>query len=456
MNKETHTSITVMGAGESGTGAAILAKKQGYQVWVSDKHRIKPYYREILEAHQIPYEEGKHTTEQFFEANYIIKSPGIPGSVPLLQEAKSQGVPVISEIEFAARHTQANLIAITGSNGKTTTTSLIYHLLKGAGWDVGIGGNIGKSFAWQLVAHTHDWYVLEVSSFQLDDIISFHPSIALLLNITEDHLDRYNYDLDAYAQSKFNITANQNDTDTLIYFSEDPNIERHRISRTIAAQQIPYGQYDDGINKAWVDKHQLMFENGTAFTFDTMQLKGIHNQLNTIAALLAVDAAGVDIGSLQYALDTFEAVRHRLQYVGSYRDIAFINDSKATNVDATCYALESMDKPVIWIAGGIDKGNDYTAIETYVSEKVHAMIVLGEGMEKLDKAFPTLPKWQAWSMEEVITLSVDHGRPGDCVLLSPACASFDLFKNYEDRGDQFIDHVTTRIETDQHISKQNR
>jgi len=438
-NKDTHTKeMVIMGAGESGTGAAVLAKQLGHHVWVSDAQKIADNHLRTLESLGIPYEWGKHTEEKFLHAHTIVKSPGIPNTLPLLQRARQKRVNIISEIEYASAHTDAHIIAITGSNGKTTTTTLIYHLLSTQGIDVGIAGNIGNSFARAVAQKPHTWYVVEVSSFQLEDIASFKPKIAVLLNITADHLDRYNYDLNQYAAAKFNIQRNQTHTDSFIYYYDDPNILREVQTRDISATLYAYGTSYKPHLSAWIENQTLNLQSGLQFDFNTTHLLGKHNQLNTLAALLAVEATGKLSNSSQKGLNTFLPIKHRLQKLGSKRGITFINDSKATNVDAVYYALECMDTPVIWIVGGVDKGNDYQVLDKLVQASVKNIIVLGDGYEKIRQSFPYKNIEHAKSMQEAVALSVMKGKRGDTILLSPACASFDLFTNYEDRGEQFI------------------
>lgn len=453
MHNQTHISkITIMGAGESGTGAAVLGKLQGFEVWVSDLHDIAPQYGQILQEHHIPFETGRHSEEKFLHTDLIIKSPGIPGNVPLLQRARDAGIPIVSEIEFASWFTHSKIIAITGSNGKTTTTNLIYHLLIRTGYNAAIAGNVGKSFAWDVAHHQCAWYVLEVSSFQLEDIDTFQPHITVLLNITPDHLDRYDYDMDLYAGAKFNIISNQGPGDVFIYYADDSVIQRHMNFKPIRASRKGYSQTHHKDTQAWIDGSLLKLRTGYTYEFDSMQLAGKHNQLNALAALLTAEAAGIDMDSLQKHLDSFEPVRHRLQHIGMIRGVGFINDSKATNVDAAYYALDGLKGPLIWIAGGIDKGNHYQKLGELVKQKVKGIIVLGQGFERLSQAFPNISITQTHSMEEAIHASLIIAIRGDKVLLSPACASFDLFRNYEDRGNQFMQVVNKYIASDQEIN----
>ncbi|MEL6674905.1 MAG: UDP-N-acetylmuramoyl-L-alanine--D-glutamate ligase [Bacteroidota bacterium] len=430
--------LVVLGAGESGVGAAILGQKEGFEVWVSDKGKIQDRYKQVLEQHNITFEEGQHTKEKFFDAEVIVKSPGIPEKVPIIQTLRAHKIPIISEIEFAARYTDARIVAITGSNGKTTTTTLIYHLLAAAGLDVGLGGNIGKSFALQVAQDPRAAYVLEISSFQLDDIERFQPEVALLLNITPDHLDRYGYQLEAYGAAKMRITENQTPDQVFILNGEDAETQRQLGRHALSAQVRKFGlQAGKGID-AWIAGDALMLKGNHVGDFRHLRLLGRHNQLNVLAALLAVQAFGVDVleSAVQMALRQFSPIEHRLEEVAEVAGVQFINDSKATNVDAVFYALEAMNRPTIWMAGGVDKGNDYTTLQPWVREKVKAIVVLGEHDEKFHKDF-SVPVYQVASMQEGVSQAVRLADAGDAVLLSPACASFDLFQNYEDRGRQF-------------------
>ncbi|HHH50443.1 MAG TPA: UDP-N-acetylmuramoyl-L-alanine--D-glutamate ligase [Saprospiraceae bacterium] len=423
--------IGILGAGESGVGAALLAKKKGLEVFVSDRGKIKSEYKLELENNKIPYEELQHTESKIFEATMVVKSPGIPDQVILIKELKKQGIPVISEIEFAAKYTNATIIGITGSNGKTTTTKLIYHLLHTAGYDVAIGGNIGKSFARILAEKDHAYYVLELSSFQLDGIQDFRPDVSVLLNITPDHLDRYDYKMENYIHSKFQIIQNQKGKDLFIYNGFDKNIktylqDKQLITSTQAVEAIFY------------KKNKLTVGN-SAYDTKKCSLKGQHNMFNATCAIHAAKAVGVADEFIQQGLDTFINAPHRLEHVAEIDGIEYINDSKATNVDAVFYALSAMEKPVIWIVGGTDKGNDYNAIEDLVVEKVKAIVCLGVDNTPILEAF--LGKIEiieeTKSCKDAVAVSRQYAEGGDVVLLSPACASFDLFKNYEDRGEQF-------------------
>jgi UDP-N-acetylmuramoylalanine--D-glutamate ligase len=422
----------ILGAGESGVGAALLAKQEGYKVFVSDFGTIKENFKKELEENRIPFEENKHTYESIFDADYIIKSPGIPDTVPVIQESLKRNIPVISEIEFAAKYCKGKIIAITGSNGKTTTTNLTYHLLHSAGLSVGIGGNVGYSFA-RLLTHDQqkDCYVLELSSFQLDNCFDFRPQMALLLNITPDHLDRYGYELNNYIASKFRIMQNQQDDDIFIYNEMDENIRSFLDKQNLRMKTIPVSDKFFDKKTIRTKKHQYSLE-GTP-------LKGPHNAFNATCALLVGEEMGVAKELLQNALYTFVNAPHRLEFVAQINEVDYINDSKATNVDSVYYALLAMEKPLVWIVGGVDKGNDYGVLLPLVKEKVKAMVCLGVKNEKLLQTFSPVVSIikETQSVREAIELSMAFAQPGMAVLLSPACASFDLFKNYEDRGAQF-------------------
>lgn len=423
--------ISILGAGESGVGAALLARHLGFEVFVSDAGNIAEHYILELRDKGIPYEESKHTWTSIFDADEVVKSPGIPDHTPLLQELRRLGKTVISEIEFASRYTTAVLIGITGSNGKTTTTLLTHHLLKTAGFPVALGGNVGFSFARSIIENKSDYHVLELSSFQLDGIASFRPNVAILLNITPDHLDRYEHKMENYVRSKFRIAMNQRQEDVLILNGDDPEIQNYLQKHSLAAQLI---------------KVPAHFENTPSLTagdavFDMRKcgLKGAHNLFNATCAIHAAKAVGVKNEMIQRGLDTFVNVPHRLEKVAVVKDVEYINDSKATNVDAVFYALQAMGKPVVWIAGGTDKGNDYSPIIRLVGQKVKALICLGADNEKLLRAFSPVLKniEETSSAKEAVERAAIYAEPGDVVLLSPACASFDLFENYEDRGEQF-------------------
>lgn len=433
--------VIILGAGESGVGAAILAKKLGADVWVSDSKSISDKYKQVLVEEGIAFEENQHTFEKFFDADVVIKSPGIPEKAEAIQYLRRNKVSIVSEVEFAAHYTDAKLIAITGSNGKTTVTSLVYHLLKEAGYDVGLGGNIGQSFALQVARHPHALYVLEISSFQLDDVDIFHPNVAVLTNITEDHLDRYEYKLEKYASAKFRIGANQTEEDLFIYNAEDPVTLTEMEKHPLGAEMVAFGLQKSAGRKAWIEGNELVIvvEEEERYDFGTMQLVGKHNAANTLAAILAVRAIGMKPEEIAKHLPSFAPIEHRIERVAIVQEVEYINDSKATNTDSTWYALECMEKPVIWIAGGVDKGNDYGAILPLAKEKVKALIVLGPYKDKLIDNFTGLvPKVvHVMSMEEAVKTASALAVAGDCVLLSPCCASFDLFQNYEDRGRKF-------------------
>ncbi|MEL6589408.1 MAG: UDP-N-acetylmuramoyl-L-alanine--D-glutamate ligase [Bacteroidota bacterium] len=437
-----NTKIAILGAGESGVGAALLAKQQGAEVWVSDGGKIADRFRSVLIENAIPFEEGKHTKETFFDSDLVIKSPGIPEHAAIMQEIRASHRPVISEIEYAFRCSGEHdkIIAITGSNGKTTTTSLIWHLLHHVGSDAALVGNIGKSFAWQIATDPKPVYVLEVSSFQLDDIDQFRPDVALLLNITPDHLDRYGYDMARYANAKFRITENQQADDTFIYCVDDPETMKHLPSHPTKARKWAFSL--EQAVAAKMEANAALVHGQKRADFARTQLLGPHNQRNVLAALLATEAIGEKrYEQVEEALYSFEAIEHRLEKVSDQDGVLFINDSKATNVDSVYYAIKGLVGPIIWIAGGVDKGNNYQPLIPLVKEKVKALIILGEHREPLDKAFHEVAKTQAMSMAEAVEQAKQIASAGDTVLLSPACASFDLFRNYEDRGRQFKNEV---------------
>jgi UDP-N-acetylmuramoylalanine--D-glutamate ligase len=452
--------IAILGAGESGVGAAILAQKKGFRVWLSDKGKIKENHKEVLSQYGIKWEEGQHNEKLILSAHEVIKSPGIPNTAPLIQQLKEKGVPVISEIEFAGRYTNAKKVCITGSNGKTTTTLMIYHILSKAGLNVGLAGNVGYSFAKQVAECNYDYYVIELSSFQLDDMYAFKADIAILLNITPDHLDRYEYNLQNYAASKFRITQNQTSNDTFIYNADDELIAEMMKEITIQAKKYAFSQQQLLTEGAWITEEELeeTKENNNNFQQQTnkqiqfntnnqqfnmsiheLAQQGKHNAYNSMAAGIATRVLEIRKEIIRESLSDFQNVEHRLEYVAAVHGIEFINDSKATNVNSTWYALESMDKPTIWIVGGVDKGNDYTMLEGLVKQKVVGIVCLGLENEKIHKAFGHIVEniWDAKSAMEAVGLSYRMAKKGYSVLLSPACASFDLFENYEDRGQQF-------------------
>lgn len=438
--------IVILGGGESGVGTAILAKKKNFDVFLSDMGLIKDNYKKLLEENGIDYEEGQHTEELILNADEVMKSPGIPKKAALIQKLESKGILIISEIEFASRYTEAKIIAITGSNGKTTTTSLLFHILKQAGLNVGLGGNIGKSFAKSVAEDNYDFYVLEISSFQLDDIKkTFKPYIAILLNITPDHLDQYEYQFDLYAKSKFRITENQDENDYFIYNLDDPKTMDMIDDITIHAHRKPFTMMDAS-NEAYANNELFRVNDSDGdFTMivNELGLIGKHNISNSLAAAVAAKVINISNKSLKQSLSDFKSVEHRLEPVLTIRGIDFINDSKATNVNATYFALESMEKPVVWIVGGKDKGNDYNEILPFVKEKVKAIVCLGADNSKLIDFFNPYVSTiiDTNTMIDCVNKSYELATKGDIVLLSPACASFDLFKSYEDRGDQFKDAV---------------
>jgi UDP-N-acetylmuramoylalanine--D-glutamate ligase len=442
MNSQDSFKIVVLGGGESGVGAALLAQAKGFDVFLSDKGALSEAYRSILRTHSIPFEEGQHTEERILAADEIIKSPGIPDKVPLVKKLYAQGTPVISEIEFASRYTKAKKIAITGSNGKTTTTLLTYHLLKSAGVNVGLAGNIGESFAKQVIDDTFDWFVLEVSSFQLDNMYEFKADVGILLNITPDHLDRYEYTFQKYVDSKFRVLQNMQPDDDFIYFADNEAVALELTKKSFNVNHLPISLLKKEINGGFfhngvlhLTRHPRTFD----ISADELPIKGPHNAINAMAATLAAMAVGLTDEQIKTGLLTFQNAAHRLEPVEEINGIQFINDSKATNVDSVFYALNSYDTPIIWIAGGLDKGNDYTQIESLVRQKVKALICLGKDNSKLLSFFtPIVPiVIETQDVKVAIQHALSLGQPNDVALLSPACASFDLFKNYEDRGDQF-------------------
>lgn len=434
--------IVVLGAGESGAGAAVLAKKEGFDVFVSDLSVIKPKYKEMLDSHAIRWEEGQHTESDILNADEVIKSPGIPDKAPIIQKLKAQGTPIISEIEFAGRYTDAKMICITGSNGKTTTTLLTHHLLTEAGVDAGLAGNVGNSLALQVAENPHPVYVIELSSFQLDNMYDFKADIAILLNITPDHLDRYNYEMQNYVDAKFRIIQNQTEKDAFIFWNDDPIIAREIKKHHPKATLYPFAETPEEGTKGYVENNQVIVEteNGT-FTMeqDLLALTGKHNLYNSLASTIAAKIMDIHDEKIRASLKNFAGVEHRLEKVARVRGVDYINDSKATNVNSCWYALQSMRTPVVLILGGTDKGNDYTEIEALVKEKVRALIFLGVDNRKLHTFFDDKIAQieDAGSMEEAVNKAYRLAQKGDTVLLSPCCASFDLFTCYEDRGDQF-------------------
>ena len=438
--------IIILGAGESGAGAAVLAKVKGFETFVSDTSSIKPHYKELLDSYGIEWEEGHHTEERILEADEVVKSPGIPCDAPLILKLREKQIPVISEIEFAGRYTDAKMICITGSNGKTTTTSLIYHILKSAGLNVGLAGNIGRSLALQVATEQHDYYVIELSSFQLDNMYDFRANIAVLMNITPDHLDRYGYDMQNYVDAKFRITQNQTAEDAFIFWNDDPIIRRELEKHGLKAQLYPFAAVKEKGVIAYVEDGQMKIEQPIAFNMEQeeLALRGTHNLYNSMAAGISANLAGVKKEDIRQALSDFKGVEHRLEKVCDVGGVHFINDSKATNVNSCWYALQSMTTKTILILGGKDKGNDYSEIEELVREKCSALVYLGLHNEKLHAFFDPmgLPVAEVQTgMKDAVEAAYRLAQPGETVLLSPCCASFDLFKSYEDRGDQFKRYV---------------
>ena len=431
-------------------GAAVLAKVKGFDVFLSDNGKIKDEYKKTLEEWEIPYEEGGHTEALILNADEIVKSPGIPYSVPIVRKLEAQGTHVISEIEFAARYDSAKKICITGSNGKTTTTSLIYYLLRQAGLNVGLGGNIGKSYAFQVATCKHDFYVLEISSFQLDGCFDFRPDIAIITNITPDHLDRYDYNLENYVRSKFRIIRNLGPDDCFIFDSDDAVTIGHLDKIITQAKMLPFSQQKEVEQGAYLEDHKIVMkykEDESEIYLNELALGGKHNLYNSMAAALAAKASGISNTVIRNSLKSFQPIEHRLEPVLSIRDVLYINDSKATNVDAAWYALDCQTRPVVWIVGGTDKGNDYSVLNELVKEKVRKIVCLGVDNRKIHEAFEGIVGAENMvdtrSAEECVKTCAALANPGDVVLLSPCCASFDLFTCYEDRGERFKDAVRT-------------
>ncbi len=438
--------IVVLGGGESGVGAAVLAKVKGFDVFLSDKGTIDGKYEEELRKWDIPYESGKHTEELILNADEVIKSPGIPSTAPVVVKIAAAGINIISEIEFAGRYDKARKICITGSNGKTTTTSLIYYLLKNAGLNVGLGGNIGKSYALQVATENYDIYVLELSSFQLDNMYDFKADIAIITNITPDHLDRYDHKLENYVRAKFRITRNMDKDDFFIFCSDDEITISHLDKIVMKARMLPFTQKGEVREGAFVrdDKMVVRYDGDECDMFlQELALGGKHNVYNSMAAAIAGKVMNIDNEKIREALSSFQAVEHRLEKVLSVGDVLYINDSKATNVDAAWYALECQTRPVVWIVGGTDKGNDYTPLQPLAKEKVKAIVCLGVDNRKIHEAFGEIvpQMYDVTSAEDAVKTASRLAVPGDVVLLSPCCASFDLFRNYEDRGRQFKEAV---------------
>ena len=437
--------IVILGAGESGAGAAVLAKKEGFDVFVSDMSKIASHYQQMLSERGIAWEEGQHTEDLILNADEIIKSPGIPDTAPIVSKAIQTGIPIISEIEFAGRYTTSKMICITGSNGKTTTTSLIYHIFKTAGYDAGLAGNIGHSLALQVAEEPHDYYIIELSSFQLDNMYNFRANIAVLLNITTDHLDRYNFEMQNYVDAKMRITQNQTADDAFIYWNDDPIIRRELEKYDIKAVQYPFSELKEKGSSGYIEAGQYVIEEPEPFNMEqeSLSLTGRHNIYNSLAAGIASDIAGIRKDIIRQSLSDFPGVEHRLEKVCSVRGVQYVNDSKATNVDACWYALDSMKTRVVLIVGGKDKGNDYEPIKPLIREKCSAIVYLGADNQKLHDNFDALgiPVRDTHSMKECVEACYELAQPGETVLLSPCCASFDLFKNMEDRGEQFKELV---------------
>ena len=433
--------IAILGAAESGVGAAILAQKKGFEVFVSDMGTIKPRYRDMLDAHQIPWEEGKHTESLILNADEVIKSPGIPDKAPMIQKILHQGTSIISEIEFAGRYTNARKICITGSNGKTTTTSLIYHIMKKSGADVGLAGNIGHSMALQVAEGDHEWYVIELSSFQLDNMYEFKADIAVLLNITPDHLDRYNFEMQNYVNSKMRILQNQGAEDAFIYWDKDEYIPTELQKRAPESKLLAFGDEKTSSLAAFLEGESLVTVEPQKISVPVKDvcITGRHNMRNAMAAILASQCAGVEENVIREGLRTFTGVEHRLEKVCTKNGVEYINDSKATNVDACYYALDAMTKPTVLIVGGLDKGNDYSVLFPLIRQKCRAIVFLGADNAKLHANFDSLglPIADTHGMKDCMAACKELAQAGDVVLLSPCCASFDLFKNMEDRGEQF-------------------
>jgi len=437
--------LVALGAGESGVGAAILAKKEGYDVFVSDMSAISDHYKQMLEEHQIAWEEGHHTEELILNADEIVKSPGIPETAPMVKKAVDAGIPIISEIEFAGRYTTSKMICITGSNGKTTTTSLIYHIFITAGYDAGLAGNIGKSLALQVAEDPHEYYIIELSSFQLDNMYDFRANIAILLNITPDHLDRYGFQMQNYVDAKMRILQNQTGEDAFIYWNDDPIIRRELEHYDIKAVQYPFSELKEKGSIGYIEEGKYTLEKPEPFNMEQEQLSltGRHNIYNSLAAGLAGNIAGIKKEVIRKSLSDFPGVEHRLEKAGTVRGVQYVNDSKATNVGACWYALDSMKTKVVLILGGKDKGNDYNPIKPLVKEKCAALVYLGADNQKLHDNFDALgiPVRDTHSMKDCVAACYELAQPGETVLLSPCCASFDLFKNMEDRGEQFKELV---------------
>lgn len=438
---KTKQKIVILGGGESGSGAAVLAKLKGFEVFVSDRSPIQENYKELLNKYAIEWEESCHSLDRILTADEVIKSPGIPETAPVMIQIIKKRIPIISEIEFAGRYTAAKMICITGSNGKTTTTLLTYHILKNGGLNVGLAGNVGKSLALQVALDSCDYYVVELSSFQLDNMYEFKANIAVLLNITPDHLDRYEYSMQNYVDSKFRIVQNQTEEDSFIYWNDDPIIRKEIATRNIKAKLYPFGEKGDALAAFATEDRMVVDTEKTHFEMpiSKLALNGKHNLFNSMAAALSANVLDIQKEDIREALSDFEGAEHRLERVAIVNGVHYMNDSKATNVNSCWYALESMRMPTVLILGGVDKGNDYREIENLVRDKVKALVFLGSNNDALHTFFDKMdkPQGDATSMAEAVRIASDFAECGDTVLLSPCCASFDLFKNYEDRGTQF-------------------
>ena len=440
--------LVVLGGAESGVGAAVLAKVKGFDVFLSDNGKIKEEYADTLRKWDIPFEEGGHTESLILNADEVVKSPGIPSTAPMVVKLTAKGTRIVSEIEFASRYDSAKKICITGSNGKTTTTTLIHYLLTNAGLNVGLGGNIGKSYAMQVATEKHDYYVLEISSFQLDNCYDFRPDIAIITNVTPDHLDRYDHNMENYVKAKFRITRNLRPDDCFIFDSDDEITIAHLSKIVLQAKMLPFTQEKEVSQGAFLKQDKIVVryeEDESEIYLKELALGGRHNIYNSMAAALAAKATGIDNAVIRNSLKSFQPIEHRLEPVLSLKDVLYVNDSKATNIDAAWYALECQSRPIVWIVGGKDKGNDYSVLKKLVKDKVRAIVCLGvdntkihaafEGIVGADKMVDTL------SAEDAVKAASKFAEAGDVVLLSPCCASFDLFKSYEDRGDQFKEAV---------------
>ena len=440
--------LVVLGGAESGVGAAVLAKVKGFDVFLSDNGKIKEEYADTLRKWDIPFEEGGHTESLILNADEVVKSPGIPSTAPMVVKLTAKGTRIVSEIEFASRYDTAKKICITGSNGKTTTTTLIHYLLTNAGLNVGLGGNIGKSYAMQVATEKHDYYVLEISSFQLDNCYDFRPDIAIITNITPDHLDRYDHDMENYVKAKFRITRNLRPDDCFIFDSDDEITIAHLSKIVLQAKMLPFTQEKEVSQGAFLKQDKIVVryeEDESEIYLKELALGGRHNIYNSMAAALAAKATGIDNAVIRNSLKSFQPIEHRLEPVLSLKDVLYVNDSKATNIDAAWYALECQSRPIVWIVGGKDKGNDYSVLKKLVKDKVKAIVCLGIDNAKIHAAFEEIvgtgKMVDTLSAEDAVKAASKFAEAGDVVLLSPCCASFDLFKNYEDRGDQFKEAV---------------